>query len=83
MPNQKHNYLFSQLIICTQCNKKFRGKLERKTASYIDATYNNQNINACSRKKIVEEDILYFVRKYCERKNIPILLISEKFYMSP
>lgn len=57
-------YQFSGLIICLECGKRFRGKLERSKRIYICSGYSNYGKDFCERNQIEEADLIYLVEKH-------------------
>ncbi|URZ03025.1 recombinase zinc beta ribbon domain-containing protein [Clostridium felsineum] len=62
-----YNYLFKNLIHC-YCKANYRGQLQRKVPVYICSNYSNYG--ECTRRAVKEELLLYYVNKYCKKKNI-------------
>lgn len=63
-------YLFSGLILCKKCGKKFRGKKERGKNVYICSGYSNYGSDFCDRNQIHEDDLLYIVKNHFHVKQI-------------
>lgn len=62
-----YDYLFKSLIHC-YCKANYRGQLQRKVPVYICSNYSNYG--KCTRRAIKEEQLLYYVNKYCKEKSI-------------
>ena len=62
-----YDYLFKKLISCF-CNSNYRGRLQRKVPVYICSNYSNTG--NCTRRLVKEEQLLYFVEKYCKERDI-------------
>lgn len=62
-----YNYIFTKLIKC-YCGANYRGKLERKVPSYICSNYSNYK--SCTRRKVKEDLLLYYVEKFCKEHEL-------------
>ena len=61
-------YIFSSLINCGICNdKKYKGIKERNKNKYICSNYQLKN---CIRNILIEDNILKFLKIYCDKNNI-------------
>lgn len=60
-----YNYLFTKLITCF-CNSNYRGRLQRNVPVYICQNYSNTG--NCTRRAVKEDQLLYYVQKYCKEK---------------
>lgn len=63
-------YLFSGLIVCKKCGKKFRGKKERGKRVYICSGYSNYGSEFCKRNQINEEDLLYMLKMHFDNTEV-------------
>lgn len=63
-------YLFSGLIVCKKCGKKFRGKKERGKSVYVCSGYSNYGSDFCERNQINEDDLLYILERHFDNTEI-------------
>jgi group I intron endonuclease len=73
--NKSDKYLFSGLITCSDCSKKFRGQMSRKSLVYICLGYHNKTSD-CKRFSVHEKDILSAIGNYLSGDQIDLNLIS-------
>jgi len=72
---QRTKKLFSDLIFCDICKKKYRFKKERMRSCYICQSYSNYK--TCSRRQIEQDTLIWLILKYLESKNIVYQLTNE------
>lgn len=59
-------YVFSKMIICPTCKRRFKGKIENGKRIYIDSTWSNYGKDKCTRKRIDENELIEKVNKHIE-----------------